>query len=141
MVKTPRPRELKPVTVLGLPKGSAAADGSFVVIELQTDGRPLPPLKLSEQALARVTSRLTQMVRNLIIRRGNKTGHFETPVTSVKKAMSVSPVGGGRVVVAFQTSNGLLYHYSMTPDQAHALRAEMVAAENSARKDAAATRQ
>jgi hypothetical protein len=69
------------------------------------------------------------------------TFQFSPRVLELVDATASAPVGGGKVVLAIRAESNILYHFALAPEAALRLLTELAEAEESARRQAAQTRQ
>ena len=128
-------------TVTGIGSGAFAEDFSFAQVSFNTSlGVPLT-CQFSPQVLERVIMNLSEIAQHFRNRQIVPGGHAEVHAVTALDATASAPVGGGKVLVALRAHNNVLYHFSLAPEVATRLLTEFQNAEESARQQAAQTRQ
>ena len=129
-------------TITGVSGGGFAEDLSRAQVSFGTSlGIPIT-CEFTPQVLERIIMNLSEMAQHLRNQIAAKGGHLQVDAVSAKDATAASPVGGGKVLVGVRAeNNNVLYHFSLTPDVAERLSTELREAAESARRQAAQTRQ
>ena len=128
-------------TITGISGGAFAPDFSYAQVSFSTTlGIPVT-CQLSPHVLERIIMNLSEMAQHLRNRQAVPGGHVQVDAVTAVDATASAPVGGGKVILAVRAENNVLYHFALVPEIATRLLSEFTDAEQSARQQAAQTRQ
>jgi len=127
--------------VTGISAGAFAEDFSFAQVNFATTLGSSITCQFSPQVLERVIMNLSEMAQHFRNRQAVPGGHAQIDAVTAVDATASSPVGGGKVILAFRAENNVLYHFALAPEVASRLLGEFQEAGESAQRQAAQTRQ
>jgi hypothetical protein len=129
------------ITVTDMPRASYLEDGSVIEMEFKTSSGELITLCFAPEKLetwVSQTMRIVALAKNQKLSIGD---HLVVQASDVVAVTAAAPVGGSKVILAIQGSNGIPMHYALHPEQSEQLRPELRKAEASAKAQKAQTRQ
>jgi hypothetical protein len=128
-------------TITGIGSGGFAPDYSFAQVSFNTTlGIPIV-CQFAPTILQRVIQNLSEMAQVFRNREAVPGAHVNVESLEAVDATAIAPVGGGKVVLAIRLANNVMYHFSLAPELATRMLKEFGEAEESARRQAAQTRQ
>jgi hypothetical protein len=128
-------------TITGISSGGFLEDLSSVQVSFSTSvGVPIT-CHFTPQVLEKIIMSLSEMAQHLRNQQAAKDGHLQIDAAMAEDASASSPVGGGNVILGIRTPNNVLYNFALLPEIATRLLTELQQAEESAKRQAAQTRQ